>query len=164
MISIHELLDDPVYKKYFCTVPKLPAVTRLSPPWRLYAKVEGRGWAKRDFETYPQAFRAFSKLRPTLLDAAIVCLPMTLEPPTKIVRVKGKFVKGVQVTREVLWQPNLANQPDDHHWCGRCRRPTVFRFFTQHHAFRGENAMLMDPTVRRCVICGIRLEMVLGRR
>lgn len=164
MITIHELLDDPVYKKYFCTVPKLPDVPRIAPPWRLYAKVEGKGWAKRDFPSYQGAFRAFGKLRPGLLDAAIVCLPMLLDPPTKVVKIKGKYVNGVQVTKEILWQPKLEGHEQDHHWCGRCRRPTTFGYFTKHHAFRGENARLMDPSVRRCVICGIRLDMAVGRR
>lgn len=164
MITIHELLEDPIYRKYFSTVPKLPAVPRLAPPWRLYLKnTEGR-WLKLDCEQYAQAFKVFKANRDKAIDAAIVCRPMTLPPPTKVVRVKGKYVNGVQVTREVLWQPNLAGEDDAHSWCGRCRRPTVFKFFTQHHAFRGEQTQLMDPSVRRCVICGIRLEMVLGRR
>jgi len=164
MITIHELLEDPVYRKYFCTVPQLPAVKRLAEPWRLYVRSD-RGWAKKDFFEYKDAFRLFSAKRANILDAAIVCRPMLWTPPTRVVKIKNKFhANGQQITKEVSWQPKLEGHDEDHRWCGRCRRPTVFKYFARHHALTGEAAAMMDQGARRCTICAIRLEFTRGAR
>ncbi len=164
MITLLELLEDPVYKKYFCTVPQLPNVPRLVEPWRLYVRSES-GWRKKDFWKYKEAFVFYSGRKTQFQDAAIVCRPLILPPPTRVVKLKGKYHKnGQQMTKEIIWQPKLAEHPEDHYWCGRCRRPTVFKYFSRHHAFTGENAALMDPNAKRCLICGLRLESMGTRR
>lgn len=165
MLNIHELLGDAKYRQFFLTRPKMPDVPRLSPPWRLYVQLEGSGiWRKRDCWDYAEAVRLFNAMRKRgLHDAAITCRPMGWAPPSRIVRVKGKFHKNSQgemvpVTREVYWRPSVPAEEDQHLWCPYCRRPTVFRPFARHHAFVGEYKKMMDPGAIRCTICGIRRE------
>jgi hypothetical protein len=165
MLSIHELLEDAKYKKFFLTRPPLPKVTRLSPPWRLYGQLEPHGvWRKKDYWDYADAVKAFARLRKAgLHDASITCRPIAWEPPTRLVRVRGKFhtgSDGVQrpVTKQVYWRPSVPADEEPHIWCPYCRRPTVFRAFANHHAFTGDYKKMMDPGAQRCIICGIRLE------
>lgn len=165
MLNIHELLEDEQYKKYFLTRPPMPQAPRIAPPWRLYVQLEPGGrWAKRDAFDYKEAVVAFARLRKRgLHDASITCRPIAWDPPSRIVRVKGKFAKNskgelVQVTREVFWKPKVPADEEQHLWCPYCRRPTIFRPFATHHAFAGEYKMMMDPGASRCTICGIRRE------
>lgn len=45
--------------------------------------------------------------------------------------------------------------PDPHSWCGRCRRPTVYRMCPDGHpALRG--FPVITPNVRRCHFCGLQ--------
>lgn len=165
LISIHELLEDEKYRKYFLTRPTMPRAPRISPPWRLYVQLDtGQSWRKKDFWDYAEAVKYFAQLRKRgLHDAAITCRPMAWTPPSKIVRVKGKFHKNskgemVPVTREVFWRPQMPADEEAHLWCPYCRRPTVFKAFARHHALSGEYGKMMDPGAARCTICGIRQE------
>lgn len=165
MLTIHELLDDQQYRQWFLTKPKMPQAPRIAPPWRLYAQVEAGGrWSKKDFFDYADAVRFFVALRRRgVHDAAVTCRPIPWDPPSRIVKVKGKYVKNnkgdlVQVTREVHWRPKLPADEDHHLWCPYCRRPTIFRAFATHHALTGQYRFMMDPGAPRCTICGIRQE------
>ena len=171
MLTIHELLEDPVYRKYFLTVPRLPDVQRTVPPWRLYVKRGGR-WMKRDFEKYAEAVKLFNRLRSVgLQDATVTCRPVAFAPPSRIVRIKGKFQTNARgqyildaqgqkkpITREVFWKAAVPADEEEHTWCPYCRRPTVFNYFSTHHAIVGAHKYYMDPSARRCTICGIRLQ------
>jgi hypothetical protein len=166
-LTIHDLLEDERYRKYFLTVPRLPKVQRTTPPWRLYVQKGDGLWRKRDFEQYGDAVRMFNRLRSAgdMRDAAVTCRPVAFDPPTRIVRVKGKYVKTsrgelVQQTREILWSwvPLLNGEDDTHYWCPYCRRPTVFTWFSKHHAVLGVHKTYMDASARRCTICAVRLE------
>jgi hypothetical protein len=165
MIVISELLDDKTYRQWFLTKPKMPTAPRLAPPWRLYVQLErGSHWRKKDCWSYAEAVKAFAQLRKRgLHDAAITCRPIAWEPPTRVVKIKGQFHTGADgvkrpVTKEIVWKVRLPAGEDHHLWCPYCRRPTVFRTFTSHHAFTGANKALMDPGAVRCTICGIRQE------
>lgn len=170
-MTIHELLEDPKYKEYFLTAPQLPKVPRTSPPWRLYVKDHDGLWRKRDFPKYSEAVKLFARLRSAgkVADAAVTCRPVAFDPPTKVVKVKvngkPKMIKTsrgklVQETREIRWSWLNLLPPDEdaHYWCPYCRRPTIFTWFSQHHAVVGAHRTYMDKSARRCTICGIRLE------
>lgn len=173
MLTIHELLEDKRYKEYFLKAPGMPPVYRQQQmlPWRVYIQREADGaWAKKDLPTYVEAFRLFKKYRPNIHDAAITSRSVAFAPPHRFVRIKGKYVvhkgKKTQVTKLVVWRPQLPPEESAHNWCTYCRRPTVFRYFSKHHAFG--NSMPISQEELRCTICGIRLsgipKLVRGQR
>ena len=168
-----ELVKDPVYKRFLQTKPKLPKVARnrggiLSPPWVVYVQREvGGNWGKREFWKYSEAFKFLKKaLKLGVHDAALNCKRVAFDPPTRFVRIKGKFVVGSdgvrrQATKQVVWKPKLDGSDPDHEWCMYCRRPTEFKYFRRHKALPA-----IDPTVRRCCICGAseRIALIESRR
>lgn len=166
MITLPELLEDPIYKQYFQTPPKLPKVRRLQPPWRVYIQKEVRGkWYKKDCWTYAEAFKIIKTYRANgeLYDGAIVSKSKSFAPPRKTVKIRSKFVKDskgnmVQATKRVYHVTAVPGEDEPHRWCGYCRRPTVFRWFTKHHNFP-ENTPYTAHR-RRCTICGIAEEGV----
>lgn len=136
---------------------------RQMTPWRVYIQREADGgWAKKDLPTYREAFELFKRYRPTIHDAAINSRSVAFAPPHRLVRIKGKYRevvrKGkkqtVQVTKLVVWKPKLPPEEGPHLWCTYCRRPTVFRYFSIHHAFG--KTMPISQEHLRCSICGIR--------
>jgi len=177
VLTIHELLEDKQYKEFFLRKPDMPAVYRQNPdctPWRVYIQREVDGpWAKKDFHSYTEAFKLFKKYRPNIHDASITSRSVSFQPPYRMVRIKGKYRevvrKGkkelVQVTKLVVWAPKLPPEESPHRWCTYCRRPTVFRYFSRHHAF-GRDMQISQQDLR-CTICGIRedgMPRVVGTR
>lgn len=164
MITIHELLDDPKFKEFFLKPPPMPRVYREQAlkPWRLYVQRETGGrWSKKDCSTYTEAFRLFKVWRPQAHDAAIVSKAVAFAPPSRRVRIKNKFVVGSdgvkrQATKAVPWRMSLPDGEGIHDWCVYCRRPTIFRYFSSHHAFPKNEQF--DIASRRCTICGCRLD------
>jgi hypothetical protein len=168
VISIHDLLEDPSYKSFFCTPPKLPPSARrsdLSPPWILYVKLHGDPrWRRREHATYADAFKQLRKLmhEGRVWDAAINSKRCSFAPPMRIVRVKGQYMidsTGTrrQVTKQIEWRPRLpADEVESHRWCPYCRRATVFRYYSKHHALGAEivPGVRADGSVQRCCICG----------
>jgi hypothetical protein len=173
LITLPELLKDKEYRKFFTTVPKSLVPAPGKKPWRLLVQRKAGGpWARKDFEKYADAFRA---LVPYLserrcYDAAIVSRGIAYSPPERIVKVTkgGKSVRIkdgqgnlVQKTAIVHWRPKLPVTEEAHRWCTYCRRPTVFRWFKTHHAFRNTSLEgIFDPSAKRCTICGAREEFV----
>jgi hypothetical protein len=167
MMSIHELLEDKQYKEFFLKQPEMPSVIRQNPhlrPWRVYIQREADGpWAKKDLRTYTEAFQLFKHYRPDIHDAAICSRSIGFAPPHRLVRIKGQYReivhKGkkttVQVTKLVVWKPKLPPEEGSHTWCTYCRRPTIFRYFSKHHAFTGSELQISQEYLR-CTICGIR--------
>lgn len=163
MLTIHDLLEDPHYKEYFLKIPKLPVTRPGTRPWRLYIRLKSHGkWAQKDFETYGAAFKYF-KLRlkkGEVLDAAINCRRASFGPPQRYAKVKGKYITGSdgvtrQATKAVDWQPQLdPDSADDVRWCPWCRRPTAFKYFGKHHALSTHTLGAIDPSIKRCAICG----------
>lgn len=162
MISIHELLEDKTYKEFFLNQPRMPRVYRDQgmKPWRLYVQLDQDGkWLKKDAPTYFEAFKLFKKYRPDAHDATIMSRSIAFPPPHRHVRIKGKFQvnsrgQKSQVTKLIVWRPRLDGSEIPHRWCCYCRRPTIFRWFSKHHAFGKD--MPFDPSALRCTICGVR--------
>lgn len=175
MITIHDLLKDSQYKEFICKVPKLPPhLTQPGKePWRLMVKLKGEHhWRTKRFATYKEAFSALKKVLPRAADATINCGAMQFDPFTRVVRVKGKYfinAKGqkIQKTKLITWMPKMPEgEFEEHYWCPYCRRPSVFKYFTQHHALplRRTGGIPIDPAVLRCSICGASENIVRLRR
>lgn len=170
MITLPELLDDKRYREFFSRVPK-QGPTPMN--WRIYVQRKSEGpWAKKDFASYADAFRRIAKelKEGRLHDGTIQSRGIAYAPPERIVRVtkNGRPVlvkdsKGnlVDKTAIVVWRPKLPADEEEHHWCTYCRRPTVFRWFAAHHTLRNSPVTgCIDPTDRRCTICGGREEFI----
>lgn len=180
MITLPELLEDPRYRKFFQSPPKMLKPLPGQKPWRvLVQRRSGGPWAKKETETYADAFRIIRHtLRAgTLHDGTIQSRSIAFGPPVRVVKVTkggkpvwhrrdGKLVldadgQRIQVTKSIEWKPTLDGLDDPHDWCTFCRRPTVFRWFRSHHALRAAGLQdIADPSNRRCTICGARESFV----
>ncbi len=173
MISIIELLEDPRYRKYFTTVPRTLVPAPGQKPWRLYIQRSSDGpWRKKEYEKYADAFRHLAKdlKGGRVHDGAIQSRGIAFGPPNRVAKVtKGgrpvmvRTASGILAPKTVLveWKPKLDPYDAPHTWCTYCRRPTEFKWFHTHHALRGSLADgLLDPSSRRCTICGAREEFI----
>ena len=160
LIPMSELIKDPVYRKFLLTPPLIPEHAKarkgVSPPWVVYVQRKSGGpWGKREFKTYKKAFKFFRKaLKLGVHDITINNKRIGYEPPSKWVRVRGKYVTGSdgirrQAQKQVFWKVKLSPEDEEHHWCKYCRRPTVFKYYSKHKRL-GE----VSPWARRCCICG----------
>lgn len=160
MMTFTEQLETwPQIKELLTTKPPAPRAPSTAPEWRVYAQPEPEGgWAKKDFDTYVGAFKFWKERRRDWHDGSISSRRRTFDPPGRVVKLAkhGQPVmvrlpngKSRQKTRLVPIKP-----PAGHSWCLYCRRFTVFRYFRKHHnpAFDG---LAIDPTVKRCAVCGI---------
>lgn len=184
MITLNELLEDPIYREFFRTVPKTVKAKPGQLPWRVYIQRDVDGpWAKKELETYADAFRLIAKYRANnrLHDGAIQSRGIAFAPPQRVARLTqngkpvfhvkdGKRVLGpdgkpVRKTVLVDWKPRLEAADEAHEWCTYCRRPTVVRWFRSHHSLRGTAVEgLVDPADRRCTICGAREDLLRATR
>lgn len=156
LITIRELLRDPVFKKYFLTTPELPAhYTPDKLPWKLYVLKEGEHiWRSKRFGTYRDAFDGFKKMLPTITNAAINNPALSFMPPVRNVKVKGKVdSKGKPIIRSLVWKPQLTDDMSPHNWCPYCRRPSIFKFMLPK-AVKGQFQLPMSEPKMRCIICG----------
>lgn len=154
-VTMRQLLVDEIFRKWMTRKPEFPHPETVR--WRLYVqREEGGPWAKRDVESYGEGYRLLAENFKRWHDCALVCLGRESRPPVvrKAVKVKhpktGKMVKGY---KRVYHKPMIS--VIGHRWCGYCRRPTVFRSFSKHHALPHffKRSLLWEP---RCTICGIR--------
>jgi hypothetical protein len=141
-ITFAALLDDPVYEKWF---EQPPLLDRELTRWRVYAKLKRKDpWRKADFAKWTEAHAFVAAGWREWYDCALVCRNHPHRPP--VVRVGGKR----HYHAPLLTIPN-------HQWCPYCRRPTVFAWFTQHHAFTTISPL---PWRKRCGVCGIAQEAI----
>lgn len=139
-VPLRQLLSDPIYREWLRTPPVggFPEWARF----RVYAKVEeNRPWARKDFDTFVEAYNFLARNLKNWYDAALISTNYESRPP--VVRIN----KRRQYLASVLSVPG-------HQWCGQCRRPTVFGYFRSHHAFSGLNFKPL-PYKKRCGICGM---------
>lgn len=169
MITMPELLEDPVYWNFILQKPKSKAHDQANKPhmkgqWVVYfRKHSDSRWKRKSFKKYKDARKFFwHLLKDKYYDFNLGNRRVEQLPPKRIARIKGKFVtdsKGVkrQVTKEVVWKPKISGDEQHHSWCKYCRRPTIFRYFGKHPALVGLPSV--DPNVSRCTICGISARM-----
>lgn len=157
MITIRELLRDPQFKEYFTKVPQLPDhYAPEAQPWRLLVMKEGEHvWRAKRYGTYQEAFKGFKTMLPKLHDAAINCPPLSFRPPIRTGRVKGKFdAKGKPILKSIIWKPRLTPDMLQHHWCGYCRRPTLFGNKAMPPKMLNGMKMPISEVQFRCLVCG----------
>lgn len=158
--TIYELLDDPVYRRYMKTVPRLIPTLADGNPWQVWALTKDDRWKGGQFPTYGDAWKVLVKAvrNHTAKDVAIVSRRQFFDPPGQWqdYTAKVQTSQGVQEVVKERWVQTF-NWDIGFHWCGRCRRPTRFMHATQqsHHALRRAIA-LSDEDTRRCLYCGIR--------
>lgn len=130
-LTMRELLTDATYRPYLLRAPRLPPGCRTGSPWQVWGLRDDDRWAGKTFAEYREAFELVKKMiRGPYQDVAIICRPTEFGPPD-----------GFQI-------PPLMD------WCGRCRRPTVFRRSRKHHA--AKNWPAYDSDVLRCYYCAAR--------
>lgn len=160
LMTFQQQLDAyPAMKKLLTTVPKgLPVP--ISPAWIVYGRRdESKNWGRKEFDRYQDAFHYVKPRLSTYHDISITCKRKTFNPPGRTVKVtrggKPVMVTGPSGTHQ---QTKIVpiKPPPAHLWCLYCRRFTIFTWFRTHHAFRGDKAYMLDPTIRRCCICGVR--------
>lgn len=164
-----ELLEDPTFRKFVVTKPDLPPAASIGGrlPWRLWVQREAGGrWAKKDFTSYGEAARALKSYLKTAHDLALGSRSVAFKIPGRWVNLskggqpvylrdaKNQIVvrDGVKVRKQKFVAMSL---PPGHAWCIYCRRPTVFTWFSRHHAFSKELQDLFRRDEERCTICGI---------
>jgi hypothetical protein len=167
MITLRELLEDKQYREFFTTRPDPPRVILPHEmPWRVNIQRQtAGGWARKDFHTYIEAFKFLKPRLKEVHDAAIQSRGVAYHPPFKVVRVvrNGKPVldeKKKPVLRRLVWTPKLPGDEEPHIWCTYCRRPTVFRWYSKHHAF--PKGYAIETPYQRCCICGASERLVLN--
>jgi len=167
MIPMSELLKDPAYRRFITRLPEVPTPANnkvLSPMWVVYVRLKPDSpWKRKSFRSYKKAFKFFNKARKVgVYDLAINNKRIYYDPPSRFVRIKGKFVIGSdgvkrQATKLVEWKPRLSAEDADHEWCGYCRRPVEFKYYNKHAAIKRPDSLWdipLDNSVRRCCICG----------
>lgn len=166
MIPLHTLLEDKTFDKFFRTTPHLYPIQvepdRLT--WRVWIKSsDTTSWRKRDVTNYQVGVRTILDRLEDLHDAALQCRGRSYGPPDRRIRLMsgGKpllHADGSPQIKRTVWRlpVDLARQYGHHDWCFQCRRPTVFTYFINHHAFRGTLLeSLASNDVRRCTLCGM---------
>lgn len=136
-VTFAELVEDPIYRQWFDRPPTDHEHTR----WRVYVKVTKKSpWAKRDFLTWKKARKFVRKHADKWYDCVLVCRNDAHRPPV------------IRVGRKRQYYAPMVNMVG-HTWCPYCRRPTIFGWFTEHHAFT--NGLKPLAYKKRCSICGI---------
>lgn len=136
---MRELLDDPMYRKWISRPPK---GFDFRPSWAVYAQRKEDGpWARATFTNFVQAHNFFVKNFRSWHDSALCCRNYPSRPI--VIRDPNNPKK------RRYYAPMLTIR--GHIWCNYCRRPTVFKMFSKHHALKGRTPM----PVERCSICGV---------
>lgn len=153
--SLHTLLEDPVFRTYMKTPPRLPPSLSHGNPWAVWARTTAGRWRGGQFETYASAWAVTVKAmrNPTVQDVSLVSRRRLFDPPVEIqeYKVRMKLTGLIQVRyRERYPLAHLIDWP--YEWCPRCRRPSMFELFTKHHAV----PTMIDSCKPRCVFCGFR--------
>lgn len=139
-----ELMNDLVYASWVRRIPKLPENIAHGDPWMIVARrresASGTTWGTKKMPVYADAYRRVQRMRTTneFEDFAIVSLRKLFRPPIGF-----------------TWNTNRFS------WCGRCRRPSTFRFAYSHFALKGA-LVLAEVDIHRCFYCGAR-EVFAGR-
>lgn len=135
-----ELMEDEVYSSYVRKRPRLPENIQHGDPWlivaRRFEEIPGARWATKLMDDYAEAYKRVRRLLQDgqWEDVSIVSRRKLFKPPVGFTWNTNKF-----------------------QWCGRCRRPTLFRVCSKHHALPILKTMDLEPE-HRCYFCGVRHE------
>ncbi|AVR56964.1 hypothetical protein PBI_TRISCUIT_92 [Microbacterium phage Triscuit] len=169
LISIHELLDDERYRKYFETAPELPEhyYNGGHEPWRLMVLIKGKPrWASKRYASYDEAAERLIELLPKITNGTVNNPALNFMPPIRHARVKNridpKTKKPLIISR--VWVPQLSGEMPQHHWCGYCRRPTIFAHKAMPAKDLGDFRLPASQIAYRCTLCGANAELMDIRR
>lgn len=138
--SLPSLLTDPDYKSFFAK--PLKPYRSLTPPWAIVAVSHDLRYGTITRASFKEAWQKASELlkRGDIMDVSI-------------------FAKNRITPTPAILDQRLTRPHED--WCGRCRRPSVFRVYrTSHPALRHAPVVIADT--RRCFYCGISWEYLYG--
>jgi hypothetical protein len=135
-----DLLSDEVFRAYMRKRPRLPEGAQFGEPWRILAQRvtddDKPRWALANVSTYDEAYRRMQKMlaKPNKwADVTIISKRRFYSPP-----------QGFE------WDPKFD-------WCGRCRRPTIFKvMWRRHPALRDAPVVQYSDDLHRCTFCGVR--------
>lgn len=144
--TLAELLEDEIYARYFRRNPRVPDNPLSRSPWQIIARrhpdAPGATWGRQLMPTYADAHRRAR----TMLgdrqweDVAICSRAIFFKPPVGFTWSTGRYS-----------------------WCGRCRRPTLFREMKSHpilnlslDAALRHAIMVSKETPERCYYCGVK--------
>lgn len=159
--TMRSLMDDPLYRAYMKTVPRLPQALTSANPWRLWVSTDSGRWLTREYASYREVWPVFiGRFKNHDQDPTIVSKRVFYAPPGEWYRVRVKRVRltpsGETHKIEWRWRQKFFWHEVDLHWCGRCRRPVFWApLFQSHHALRSFPAVTTEDNYR-CLICGIR--------
>lgn len=163
--TMRTLMDDPEFRRYMKSVPRLPRNLRTGDPWQIWVNREGK-WGTTLRPTYADAWRVFVHhyRAEDHRDVSLVSRRVFFAPPGEWYRVKVKVARRPTPDNKVTWQWRLEWrwrqtffwEGHEFAWCGRCRRPTYWQPLNElHHALRKAPALAFEDNYR-CNICGIR--------
>lgn len=132
----------PAYRKYLRRRPKPNASQKLNHPWQIWTLRDDRRWRSRLCVDYDEAY------------GIVVGLYRQESPPVDIY-----LISRTTLYKQPLSLMGLVRDYPQLEWCGRCRRPTTFRYMPEgHRALRGAPVLTTDEAYR-CYGCGIRRSM-----
>lgn len=165
MITMRELMNDPVYRAYVKRVPINAQPHNTSPAYRLWVHTAAGSWLTKQ-GTYQDLWPVFVRFyRENNAEPTITSLRTFYAPPGEWRKVRVRLDKprlnaatGELTTHRVEERWRQTFHWDDYRaeWCGRCRRPVQFiPLFETHHALK-RWPVVSDEDNIRCPICGIR--------
>lgn len=143
LLTLPQLLRDEEYATYFKRNVKIFRSANDN-PWQIVALRNDGKWANGFRPDFRSAFLAVKKLHGTgeYADFSIVSRNRIFSTPHTLAA-------------------RLCDATEGHEWCGRCRRPTIFRSYAAgHHALRHAPVIVAYRT--RCYYCGISYEFHQG--
>ena len=143
LITLPQLLKDEEYMTYFKRNTRV-FQTAGQEPWQIVALRQDGKWANGFRPDFVSAFKAIKKLHKTgsYVDYSIIS--------------RNRIFSTPRLLAERLCDPASGEE-----WCGRCRRPTVFRSYGRsHHALRHAPVVVLGR--QRCFYCGISYEFHQG--
>jgi hypothetical protein len=158
--TVFDLLDDPAYRAYMRTQPEPHFALTYGHPWKLWLRTDDDRWKTGEFPTYTAAFNTMVRAcrREDTADVILVSKRLFFAPPgvwtPYRVKVPARGSTPARIEERERyeltfhWDAGLT-------WCGRCRRPTVFRkLYPDHHVMRSLPVVSPD-SVPRCMLCGV---------
>lgn len=138
---LRSLLQDEAYKAYFRHMA--PPFASSTPQFGIIVVTKEGKYGKTSRDTFKLAWgKAWSLLEnPKVADVSIY--------------TRNRIHPAPPIAAE------LCKPAED--WCGRCRRPSIFRVYgTSHPALR--DAPVIVEGQRRCYFCGINYDMMRSKK
>lgn len=161
-VTTKELLGDKYYAAWFAKPPPEDNAAISSKRWVVWIEAKPGQWTSRRFRNWKKAQKFFRAHQADYYDITLV--DMRPHKPPLLRRDSGRRHKNGQPIYETFWWPFPAFVEPGHKWCPYCRRPTVFRYYRNHHALvriaPSGVRLPIDHTKLRCRVCGVGWDFV----